>query len=278
VDYVRDFRREVMAFEAAARAAAEFETAPAVPSCPGWVMTDLILRQGVAHRYLARVIGERMRRPPEPGDRSRTGLTGEWAGWLPPNRAPQESAVPAGLLDWFHEGAEDLHEQFGRTDPEERVWTWSTDHTVAFWQRMQAIETAVHRWDAQKAIGTAEPLDSALATDAIGQAFEVMVPKRRAAAQAPLGQGERFLFRRADGPQSWAVRFDAHAVLLGEAAGHYDIEISGRACDLALFLWHRPVNNQLDIQGNTSMLKRYFALVPPGVEAGTDGRCDGAFG
>jgi hypothetical protein len=53
---------------------------------------------------------------------------------------------------------------------------------------------------------------------------------------------------------------------------------------LALFLWHRPVNNQLDILVDTSMLKRYFDLVQPtgGNPAGAecesgDGR-PGAFG
>lgn len=265
VDYVRQFGREVVALEAAAREAADRDTAPAVPSCQGWVMTDLVLRLGVTHRILARVIGERMRQPPETPDLSRIGLPDEWTAWLPPGRAPEDSPVPGALLDWFHEGAEQLEERLFLADPGEQVWTWSADQTVGFWQRMQAIDAAVHRWDAQKAVGTPRPLDSALATDTIHQAFEIMVPMQRTAAQAPPGNGERFLLRREDGPQSWAVRFDTDDVVFGAAAadGPYDIEISGRASDLALFLWHRPVANQLSIQGNTTMLRRYFDLVPP---------------
>ncbi len=263
MDYAGHFLREVTAFEAAGRAAAGFEAAPAVPSCPGWVVTDLVLHLGVVHRFVARVIGDRMEQPPEGGDRLWLGLAEEWGGWLPPARAPQRSPVPARLLGWFHDGAADLQERFRTTAPGEQVWTWSTDHTVGFWQRMQAIEATVHRWDAENAVGTARSLDAALAADAIGQTFEVMAPMRRTVAKAPPGHGERFVFQRTDGPGTWVVQFDGDAVLLGTPDGHYDIQISGTASDLALFLWQRPVTGKLDIQGDTSLLSRYFALVPP---------------
>ena len=128
---------------------------------------------------------------------------------------------------------------------------------------MQAIEAAVHRWDAEKAVGVAGPLDAALAADAIGQTFEVMAPMRRAVGKAPPGHGERFVFQRTDGPGRWAVQFDGDAVLLGTPGGHYDIHISGTASDLTLCLWQRALTGKLDIQGDTSLLSRYFALVPP---------------
>jgi uncharacterized protein (TIGR03083 family) len=263
VDYVGHFVREVAAFEAAGRAAVGREAAPVVPSCPGWVVTDLVLHLGAVHRAVSHVIGERMQQPPERGDIPRLGLAEEWRGWLPPAHAPQRSPVPASLLDWFHHGAADLAERFRATAPGVQVWTWSADHTVGFWRRMQAIEVAIHRWDAENAVGMARPLDAALAADAIGQTFEVMAPMRRTAGKAPPGHGERFLFQRTDGPGNWAVRFDGDAVLLGTPDGHYDIRISGTASDLTLFLWQRAVTGKLDIQGDTSLLSRYFALVPP---------------
>jgi uncharacterized protein (TIGR03083 family) len=286
MDYVGFFGQEAGSFEVAARTAARRESAPAVPSYPGWTMTDLILHLGRGQRVVSHLIDRRIQQPPRPGDlMAWAALTSEWAAWLPPNHAPPGSAVPSALLDWFTEGAADLEERLLLTGPDEPVWSWSGDRTAGFWRRMQAIETAVHRWDAQKALGMAEPLDSSLAADAVAQHFEVLAPRRRAVAQAPPGRGERFLLRRTDGPQSWAVRFDSEAILLGSDEDRdYDIEIAGRASDLALFLWHRPVNNQLDILGDTTMLKRYFDLVPPlrenpaGAECGSgDGR-PGAFG
>jgi len=263
VEYVRHFGREVAALEEAGREAACSHAALVVPSCPGWVVTDLVLHLGFVHRVVARVIGERMQQPPAEGDRSWLGLPSPWRDWLPPGRAPQQSPVPAALLDWFQGGAATLGELFRAADPGERVWTWSADHSVGFWQRMQAIEAAVHRWDAQNAVSAAEPLDAALAVDAVAQTFEVMAPMRRAVAKAPPGQGERFVFRRTDGPQAWAVHFDGDPVLLGSAQGSYDIQISGTASDLALFLWQRDVTGSLEVRGDSSLLSRYFALVPP---------------
>jgi len=263
VDYVGHFRREVAAFEAAGRAATGSRAAPAVPSCPGWIVTDLVLHLGWVHRIVARIIGERMQQPSGGGDWSWLGLAEEWRGWLPPGRAPQPSPLPAGLLGWFHAGAADLEERFRAAEPAEQVWTWSADHSVGFWQRMQAIEAAVHRWDAENAIGAAQPLDAALAADAIGQTFEVMAPMRRSVGKAPPGHGERFLFQRTDGPGTWVVQFDGDAVLLDTPGGHYHIQISGTASDLALFLWQRVVTGKLDVQGDASLLSRYFTLVPP---------------
>jgi Mycothiol maleylpyruvate isomerase N-terminal domain len=117
VDYGGHFLREVSAFEAAGRAAVGSATAPVVPSCLGWVMTDLVLHLGMVHRLVARVVGERMQQPPEAGDRSWLGLGDEWSGWLPPGHAPQGSGVPADLLGWFHSGAADLQERFRAADP-----------------------------------------------------------------------------------------------------------------------------------------------------------------
>ena len=263
MDYTGSFGREVAAFEAAGREAMSSQPAPPVPSCPGWVVTDLVLHLGMVHRLVARVVRGRMRQPPAEGDRSWLKLPDPWRDWLPPGRAPRQSAVPAGLLDWFQAGAAELTELFRATDPGERMWTWSADQSAGFWQRMQAIEAAVHRWDAQDAVSAARPIEAALAADAITQTFEVMMPMRRAAAKAPPGQGERFVFRCTDRPQTLAVRFDADPVLLSVPTDDYDIQISGTASDLALFLWHRDVTGSLEVQGDSSLLSRYFTFVPP---------------
>jgi len=80
VDYVAHFGREVAAFETAARAALGAEPAPAVPSCPGWRVTNLVLHLGTVHRYVARVIAERLPEPPEEEDLTWLAAPGEY--WL----------------------------------------------------------------------------------------------------------------------------------------------------------------------------------------------------
>src|SRR5215470_5039045 len=226
VDYVGHFGREVAAFETAARAALGAQPAPAIPSCPGWRVTNLVLHLGTVHRYVARVIAERLPEPPpEEEDLAWLAAPGECAGWLPLGAGPGDAALPVALVDWFAAGAADLRAQFQAAGPDETVWTWSADHTVGFWQRMQAIEAAVHRWDAQ----------AALAADAVGQTFEIMAPMRRTLIQAPQGQGERFGFRRTDGNDYWAIRCDGPAVVPHD--GPCDVELYGTASDLMLFLW-----------------------------------------
>jgi uncharacterized protein (TIGR03083 family) len=263
VDYVADFGREVAAFETAARAAVGAQPAPAVPSCPGWRVTDLVLHLGTVHRLLVRVIGERLQEPPPTGDLAWLEVPGGSAGWLPPAGAPAGAALPAALADWFAAGAASLRALFLTVGPDEPVWSWWTDRTVGFWQRMQAIEAAVHRWDAQAAAGVAGPVDAALAADAVSQTFEVMVPGRRARTQAPPGQGERFGFRRTDGAGYWAVRFDAAGLVPHD--GPCDVELSGAASDLMLFLWHRADagTGSLVVRGDAALPDRYFVLVPP---------------
>ena len=274
MDYVEHFHREAQSFTNAARRAVGDDAAPAVPSCPGWSMTELVLHLGYVHRLIARVVSERVRAVPAFGDLPWLGLSAEHEGWLrellarrdaglaaaePPARRP----LPAALVDWFAAGAAELERQFLITSADEPVWTWGASQTVGFWQRMQAIEAAIHRWDAENAVGRPTPMEAELAVDAIVQTFEVMAPMRRARSQAPPGSGERLRFRRTDGPGDWSVRFDTDLVVVADAPEACDVAIAGTASDLMLFLWHRLPAQALDVRGDASLADRYFDFVPP---------------
>ncbi|MEU7859748.1 maleylpyruvate isomerase family mycothiol-dependent enzyme [Nonomuraea sp. NPDC049141] len=281
MDHLSHFSREIRAFEAAVRTAGS----GLVPSCPGWGVPDLVMHLGGVHRYLAWVIGERLTEQPDASDLSFLGLPAEPAGWPDPAHAPATGPLPDGLVDWFAEGAAELESLFAATDPDVPVWTWSGEQSVRFWVRMQSIEAAVHRWDAEGVAGAAGPMDAELAADAVGQTFEVMAPARRAWTAAPPGAGESYGFRQTDGPGRWTVRFDGPAVKVtqeakedgrdvemtdadtggrdAEVAGGCDVEVAGSASDLMLFLWQRVPAERLDVRGDRAVLDRYFTLVPP---------------
>jgi uncharacterized protein (TIGR03083 family) len=263
MDYGAHLGRDAAAFEAAARLAAAQPAQPQIPSCPGWAFTDLILHLGRVQRFVTRIVGERLQSPPDIADVPALALPAELTGLLSPRPATRSTQVPAKLVDWFAAGAAGLVAEFTAAAPGERVWSWWTDHTVGFWQRMQAIEAAVHRWDAQLATGRPDPVDPALAADAVSQTFEVMAPARRAWAQAPPGGGERFLFRRTDGDEVWAVRFTAAGIESADPAEPADVEAAATASDLALYLWHRIGPGRLTVAGDAGLLGRYFELVPP---------------
>ncbi|MFC5720429.1 maleylpyruvate isomerase family mycothiol-dependent enzyme [Streptomyces gamaensis] len=267
MDFLSAFRRETQAFEAGLRQALDVETAPPVPSCPGWSLSDLAGHLGGVHRFVARILRDRLQEMPDISDLSLYELPADLDGWPRPENAPNLGPVPKALVDWFTDGAAALEARFRNTPPDTPVWTWAPERTAAFWLRIQAIEAAVHRWDAQGAFGTPQPVDTDLAVDAISHNFTVMAPFRRARRQAPPGAGERYGFRRTDGAGRWTVTFEDDAVRLGEGAGEgegeADTELAGTASDLLLFLWHRLPAEQLDVSGDQAVLDRYFTLVPP---------------
>lgn len=273
MDYIEHFRAEAEAFGAAARLAVTAAPAPVVPSCPRWTMTELVLHLGHVHRLVGRIISERLTERPENGDRSWLGLTAEHTAWLDEMLADREEGragdkplaqrpLPDALVEWFGAGAAALEAQFRATPASQPVWTWGASQTAGFWQRMQAIEAAIHRWDAENAVGIPGPMPSDLAVDAITQTFEVMAPMRRSAFQASPGNGERFRFVRTDGRQTWAVRFDGNDVALGDSADGCDVALAGTASDLMLFLWGRLAPEALAIGGDARLADRYFDLVP----------------
>ncbi|MFE9631125.1 maleylpyruvate isomerase family mycothiol-dependent enzyme [Streptomyces sp. NPDC006463] len=262
------FRSEASAFEKAVRGALDpGGSAPLVPSCPGWSVCDLVGHLGGVHRYLIHVLRERLTEAPDPADLSLYGLPADpeaLAAWPMPGRAPSPGPAPEGLTDWFAQGARDLEGLLRELGPDAAVWTWSAEQSSGFWLRMQTIELALHRWDAQSVTGAPAPLDPDLAADAVAQTFEVMAPARRSWQAAPAGAGEHYRFRRTDGPESWTVLFDGEEVLSApDDTAPADVEAAGTASDLALFLWHRLPATGLRVTGDTTLLAHYFTLVPP---------------
>jgi len=246
MDHLRHFHREVVAFEAAARLAVGSGTAVRVPSCPDWTVSDLVFHLGSVHRLVAGVVRARLTAPPD------TSATSQ----------QQPGPVTDELVDWFAAGAADLEAAFREADPTEEVWTWWYDRTVGFWIRMQTIEAAVHRWDAQASVGVPDPIPAELAADAVGQTLEIMAPARRAMRQAPPGQGERYAFRSTDGEGAWSVCFQGATVEWTHSAQPAEVVLEGTTSELMLFLWGRVPADALHVSGDHEVLDRYFTLVP----------------
>ena len=165
-----------------------------VPGCPGWALRDLAGHLGGVHRWATTVV--------------RTG-----------ERGPQDATAPSDddLLDWLAEGAADLLAAL--SDPERPCWTFTGPGTAAFWARRQALETVVHRVDAQRTAGPAQPVDPDLAEDGIAEVLDLMLPRQVGLGRTPepatgatLVTGtRRHLGAR---PASAGVRGPAEAVLL----------------------------------------------------------------
>lgn len=189
--------------------------AAAVPSCPGWSLTDLGLHVGTVYRF---ALG---------------GLRGE-ADVEP---APDPDV---GMLEWFDTGAYALSDALGNssTNWAAPAWTMGPPQTAAFWARRMHHETALHRWDAETAVGLPASIDDATAADGIAEVATVFFPR-----QIRLG--------RIAAP-TLTIEIAAHGhlpvqlVVPGADAGanayapsNAEARVSGPASTLLLALWRR---------------------------------------
>lgn len=177
----------------------------AVAACPGWTLRDLVAHVGAVHRWASLVVSTTVRSP------------------QPEVQAPPELER---LARWFETGAADLLELLAATDPQQPCWTFAGELRAGFWLRRQALETAVHCWDAETAVTGRSRLDAALAADGIAEVIDVFTPRQvRIGRLAPLEQG--LVLRSTDDLGAWTVGPDAVA------------EVAATAEVLLLLLWHR---------------------------------------
>ncbi len=132
-----------------------------VEHCGTWTLRDLAEHLGGSNLWAAAAVTEQH-------------------GGHEPGAAPRDRA---GLVRWFEESARTLLDALD-TDPEAGAWTFHPPATVGFWQRRRALETLVHRWDAEHALGRARPLDPLLAGEGVSEVFDTMAPRQVARGRA----------------------------------------------------------------------------------------------
>lgn len=129
-----------------------------VPTCPEWTLHRLAEHVGQAHRGAAALVAGRITTPVNPRE-------------LPREQAPQDAAE---LDRWLRDGAAELVDAVRSTGPQTPVWSWAEDQRAVFWARRMAHETAVHRADAELALGHDFALEPDLAADAISEWLQAL--------------------------------------------------------------------------------------------------------
>ena len=261
--YRQAFDREAGAL---ATAAALGLDAP-IPSCPGWTVAILLghLTAGV---YGSRIVALKALPASYQIDRYEDlGLPIAFKDWLWDLREERTPSgpPPSGLLDLFSVVAAELGSLLYSVDPGTPIRTWwPPQQTAGFLQRRMALETAIHRWDAQLAHGQPESIEPGLAADGIDETFDVQILARRGWSDAARpGTGETYHFHRTDGPGEWLIRFAPDGPVVTREHSKGDAAIRGSASDLFLFLWHRIPADRLETFGDPALLDRYFELAPP---------------
>jgi len=222
-----DYRRHLSDDYARLRAVAK-DLDAAVSTCPGWTVDDLI--RHVATVYLHKVACMRLGSDPE-------------------NWPPDLSAEPA--LELLDRGFSELSTEFDARDPTESTFTWyPPDQTVGFWYRRMALETAVHRVDAELAAGVPTPIAADLAADGIDEFVVIMVGW----GETTYGQGELVSAPTVEirsAGRSWFVTQSPAAVVVEAHKSDPATVIVGEPSDVLLWLWRRiGVDAGLAISGD----------------------------
>jgi uncharacterized protein (TIGR03083 family) len=209
-----------------------------VPTCPGWKISDLVLHMGEVHRWATAAVAAKASKL---GD-----VPGDSLGDLP---------EPSAATDWLRRGAETLCETLVAGDPDFEYAAFLTDPAsprLLFWARRQALETTVHRADAESALGRCTPLGHDIALDGIDEFLTGFLPRSR----TPL---------RADAPhclqiapdyseQRWTVSISSEMPVTERRATDADCVVSGPASDIYLALWNRGSMESLKIEGDAAAI------------------------
>ncbi|WP_129843417.1 maleylpyruvate isomerase family mycothiol-dependent enzyme [Streptomyces sp. RFCAC02] len=198
--YLTHLRRELDAF----RATLAGDLSAPVAHCGDWTLYDLANHLGSGNHWAARAVteGHGDHRPPD---------------------APRD---PAELDAWFGDACAVLLDALDG-DPATPAWTFFPPATRGFWQRRRALETVVHRWDAENAVGTPTPPDTDLADDGVSEVFAMMAPRQITRGRAtPPAHALHVI--ATDTGTTWTY-----------GPGEPVATVAGTAADLLLTLWGR---------------------------------------
>ncbi|MDQ1748496.1 MAG: hypothetical protein QOD07_2759 [Frankiaceae bacterium] len=202
-----------------------------VPTCGDWTVADLCRHVGRVYGRVAHIVSER--------------LTAETDYW------PEASGDP---VDWVAESLDDLVAALGGCDADTPVWNWSgsAPHVTSFWARRMAHESAVHRFDAQRAHGVAQPVDADLAGDGLDELVDVLLP-RIIARDALSPQAATYVFASVE-DGAWRVRTDEGGVSRIDADAVPDVTTRGTTSALLLAAYNRVPWTSLEVVGDSDAL------------------------
>jgi uncharacterized protein (TIGR03083 family) len=206
-----------------------------VPSCPAWDVAALVGHLGSVHRWVL--------------------------GWLETGgRTPLEQP-PAGdaVLDWFEAGVPRLVDALRALEPTATAASFIGDQPATFWPRRQAHEAAIHRWDGERALDRAQPIDAPLAVDGVDEFFDTFLLQRLGRAVLT-GSGETIhLHATDDGIEGgeWLLTLASDGVEVEHGHGKGDAAVRAPASDLVLFVWNRIDLDQLEVFGDAALLEQW---------------------
>jgi uncharacterized protein (TIGR03083 family) len=235
-EFVAAIRRDGEAILAAGRQGLDVP----VPTCGDWGETDLLVHVARVYRRAATAVSERA------------------TAQVPWPARDDDGVDPLATLA---DALEELVHALSTNDPNAPAWNWSgVDQTAGFWARRMAHESAVHRYDAQRAHGLAQPVDADLAHDGFDELVDLIVPRvvQRDDARLPTAA---IVFTATDDAGRWELRLDGKTVERVEALSDPDVTVGGTASALLLAAYNRVPWTSLEVSGDRSVLDAWSSAL-----------------
>lgn len=234
-----------------AESLADADLARPVPTCPDWTLRQLVEHVGRAHRWAAGIVSRRLTTAPDFDTPS-----------------PSAPAAPDKLCSWLLDGAGELVEAIRLVGPQTPVWSWADDQSAGFWGRRMAHETAVHRADAELALGREFTLEADLAADAISEWLSLLSLPQAVQFRPELaelrGDGQILHLHSTDPglgeAGEWIVRRTPSGPVWEH--GHFkgDVAVRGAVVDLLLVMMRRvaPGEAPITVLGDAGVLDHWL--------------------
>ena len=174
------------------------------------------------------------------------------------------------MLAWFRREVDRAVDVLATMDTEAMWPTFLGPQRGTVPARRLAHELAIHRWDAQNAVGAPEAIDVDLAVDGVDEHLELFAPLFAASLTR---SGTIHLHATdstlAEGVGEWLVTLQAEPGTDGPPTitfehGHAkgDVAVRGGASDLMLLLWNRvPVDDRFQVFGDAALLDTWRETV-----------------
>jgi len=125
---------------------------------------------------------------------------------------------------------------------------------LAMWARRQAHETAIHRFDAENAVGITSSFDPTFASDGVDELIAAFAPR---ASELPRTTTQAMVVHATDTDDRWQVTLSPEGIstIRGDGPGPADVTLTGDASDLYLALWNRTGDANVTVTGDEQLLE-----------------------
>jgi len=218
-----------------------------VTGCPGWDLRKLIVHTGFIHRWATHAIQHAA--PANAGD----------------VREPSSDARGEELGAWMRLGAGVLADVLAATPVDADTWhPFPFEQKAWVWSRRQAMETMVHRWDAEIAAVGSSDLDPECAATGLAEFFEMLLPRTLAREGNPAPSTSLHVHCSddglADGSGEWLVWGDGGEYRMEAVHRKGDAAIRGSAEMLLLAVMGRTDGSGLDAVGDHDAVTAWLDL------------------